>query len=73
MQFWKQHKVHKYRQKGMRNFSAVVRQSFMEGKKKKKSVKGKIRCLCFPGSSVGNESGLQCRRLRFDPWVGMNP
>ena len=73
MKFWKRHKVYKYRQKVI-NFSVVVRQSLMEEKKKKNlSVKGKIRCLCFPGSSVGKESGLQCRRPRFDPWVGMNP
>ena len=72
MQFWKRHKVHKYRQKVIINFSVVVRQSFME-QKKNLSVKGKIRCLCFPGSSVGKESGLQCGRLRFNSWVGMNP
>ena len=35
MQFWKRHKVHKYRQKVIINFSVVVRQK----KKKKKKLK----------------------------------
>ena len=27
----------------------------------------------FPGGSVGKESACQCRRPRFDPWVGKIP
>ena len=27
----------------------------------------------FPGGSDGKESTCQCRRLRFDPWVGKIP
>ena len=31
------------------------------------------RVLGFPGSSEAEESGCQCRRHRFDPWVGKIP
>ena len=28
---------------------------------------------CFPGGSAGKEIRLQCRRSRFDPWLGKIP
>ena len=31
-------------------------------------------CFCgVPGWLSGKESACQCRRLRFDPWVGKIP
>ena len=30
-------------------------------------------CWCFPGSTSGKESACQCRRCRFDSWVGKIP
>ena len=30
-------------------------------------------CQGFPGGSDSKESTCQCRRHRFDPWVGKNP
>jgi hypothetical protein len=27
----------------------------------------------FPGGAVGKESACQCRRSRFDSWVGEDP
>ena len=30
-------------------------------------------CISFPGGSVAKESICQCRRSRFDPWVGKIP
>ena len=29
--------------------------------------------MCIPGSSAGKESACQCRRRRFNPWVGKIP
>ena len=31
------------------------------------------KCLGFPGGSDSKEICLQCRRLRFSPWVGKIP
>ena len=28
---------------------------------------------CFPGGTRGKEPACQCRRRRFDPWVGKIP
>ena len=29
--------------------------------------------MSFPGSSDGKKNQRQCRRLKFDPWVGKIP
>ena len=33
----------------------------------------KIKKLEFPGDASGKESACQCRRCRFDPWIGKIP
>ena len=29
--------------------------------------------MCSPGGTSGKESPCQCKRCRFDPWVGKTP
>ena len=42
-------------------------------KEKKEKDNGKAQNRSFPGSSAGKRICLQCRRPRFDSWVGKIP